>query len=502
MALSVNSNAIFLPPDDILDGLSSRYLFVGIDLAPNETLESGFCVVSRGRQILRTDKLYSDTDIMTALKSLGPLNQLVVCLNLPKNLALGSRFLQEEIKNHPLRLNRPFLKASQPVLPAPLQSAVSQSVNRFTPRALGLYNQLLAGGALPLFVLGYGAKLAYQLQVPFRSRSSQGSKALHGLIKERLGLEGIPTQLPASTVLEAMIGAYTAWLLFESTRNNQTLAWEKTRWQELEEQVKRRYEMAQLKAAHFVDVTLSEEEEAAEETEDTEETEEVEETESSATTAHPLDDEERTIPPAEALNQSSSSSQASSSERSRPPSRKALAPSAIPTLQLALRPLPFGFYLNDWEAWVIEPTGLYSPLPQRKKPAHTREALRLRRTYRRGGSAWHHKEPKKDTAKEALKEMRAQEKDRENDKASFKETEKEKPVLGRTKAFATKKPLPQTPPAFTPAVEPSFQSQPEVSLEASLEPHLEPRPEAKLEGRIQARPRVGRTSYRPSNRRG
>jgi hypothetical protein len=180
--------------------LDQRYSFVGIDLAPNNQLESGITVIDRDRTLLRMDKLYADDDILAYLKALGPANSLIIAIDMPKNLNIKGKFLQEEIKLHPLRLSLPHHQ--------------QHAEQRFGARGFRLWQHLWDMQALPFLFFSYGAKLQFDLTTPYRGRSPQGCRALQAAIKHHLELRNMPSNLAPSSVLDAMVGAYCAWLLW------------------------------------------------------------------------------------------------------------------------------------------------------------------------------------------------------------------------------------------------------------------------------------------------
>lgn len=180
--------------------LGTKWLFVGIDLAPNETLETGVAVVDRDRTMVRMDKIYSDDDILLFLENLGPSENLVVALDMPKSLSIPGRWRQEEIKMHPLRLTR---------------RETQETTNRYAQRAKTLCDAIQARGILVFLYFNLTAKMRYEIIIPYRTRTPQGCRALQALIKLRLKIGNIPSNLAPSSVLDAMIGAYAAWTLYK-----------------------------------------------------------------------------------------------------------------------------------------------------------------------------------------------------------------------------------------------------------------------------------------------
>ena len=113
-------------------------------------------------------------------------------------LGLPGRWRQQEVKMHPLRLQI---------------DEREEDTDRFSPRAWNFYEALTEDGFLVVNFFAHHAKMRYNLNIPYKTRTPQGCRALQALMKERLKLEGVPTNLAPSSVLDAMIGAYVAWSL-------------------------------------------------------------------------------------------------------------------------------------------------------------------------------------------------------------------------------------------------------------------------------------------------
>lgn len=183
--------------------LTNKWMFVGIDMAPIENLETGIAVLDRDRRILRMDKLNDDDELLLFLSNLAPPENLVVALDIPKSLSIPSKWRQQQIKMHPLRLNEPSPNGYRELVPT----------DRYAQRAKDFYDAVNQKGILVVSFFTAHAKLRYGLNIPFRHRSPQGCRAMQAMMKQRLGIKDVPTNLAPSSVLDAMIGAYTSWLL-------------------------------------------------------------------------------------------------------------------------------------------------------------------------------------------------------------------------------------------------------------------------------------------------
>lgn len=177
-------------------GLAHR--FASLDLAPNEQLETGFSVLDRDRNLVRMDKLYTDKEILAVVASIGPANGIILSIDMPKSLSIPGRWRQEEIKMHPLRLQRED----------------GQVTSRYEARGIRLYEALCEMGVQAFLYFNYWTCVNYNMQLPFRSRSSQGCRALQNAIEHHLGVKHMPNNLAPSSVLDSMVGAYASWSLW------------------------------------------------------------------------------------------------------------------------------------------------------------------------------------------------------------------------------------------------------------------------------------------------
>jgi hypothetical protein len=182
--------------------LADKWVFVGIDLAPNDMLETGMAAVDRTRQLLRMDKLNTDEQILIFLEGLGPPRNVVVALDVPKSLSIPGKWRQEEIKMFPLRLTK---------------QTSGEFTDRCSERAWKLYDAIKSRGFVVFLYFNHLAKTRYDLFIPFRTRTPRGCRALQATIRQTLELGNMPSNLAPSSVLDAMIGAYTAWTSYWGT---------------------------------------------------------------------------------------------------------------------------------------------------------------------------------------------------------------------------------------------------------------------------------------------
>lgn len=197
------------PDGDNRANLANKWFFVGIDMAPIDSLETGISVIDRGRHLMRMDKIDDDHSLLLFLNNLAPAENIVVLLDLPKSLSIPSKWRQQQIKMHPLHLQDKIPNGTQEVVPT----------DRFAQRAKDFYDAVEDQGILTLSFFSAHAKLRYGLNNPFRHRSPQGCRMLQAMLRQRLGIKDMPVNLVPSSVLDAMIAAYAAWLLCKGKEN-------------------------------------------------------------------------------------------------------------------------------------------------------------------------------------------------------------------------------------------------------------------------------------------
>ena len=173
--------------------------FIGIDLAPNDQLETGFSVLSRTKEIMRLDKLFRNQDILNGVLGLGEPQSMLVIIDLAKNLGYDSKFEQEQYKMHP-----------------GTNSSLDFEVgNRYGERAKILF-RLFKDYQIPVcLTVSNWTRLNYEFTNPFRSRSQSGAKVLQLALQEQLLITGLPKQMVPVSVLESLLVAYTAWAYWQ-----------------------------------------------------------------------------------------------------------------------------------------------------------------------------------------------------------------------------------------------------------------------------------------------
>ncbi len=199
-------------PADAISEKSEYHWFVGLDLAPNERLETGLALLDKDRTLFQADKIISDSQIISFIRGLAPKpnQQVLVAIDAPKSLSLETKWQQERVRLHAHQLKQPVIhsESEQPDV----------VMDRFSERMWFLADELTELGATVVITVDAIAKERYGLAIPFRGRSPQGCRALQHAIKKHLCLGKVPKNIVPSSVLDAMITAFTAWLCAHGNR--------------------------------------------------------------------------------------------------------------------------------------------------------------------------------------------------------------------------------------------------------------------------------------------
>ena len=196
MEMSELDNDPQLPDDPQVSRLS--LLYAGISLTPTDSFESGITVLDGRRQIVRMDKFLTDALPLQQLACLAQPEQMVVAVDLPKNISITGKFRFEKIRMHPFRTEAPD----------------GSEQSRYADRLDSFLNGLIALDIEPVLFSASQVRQAWQMQPPFRSRSSQYCKQLHSLLRLEMGVTPMGTQMPAASLLDALVASLVGWSIY------------------------------------------------------------------------------------------------------------------------------------------------------------------------------------------------------------------------------------------------------------------------------------------------
>ena len=188
--------------------MNNKSYFAGISLSSSPSSESGIAVIDANLNILRVDKIFNINDLQLIIKSIGPADSIIICIDLPRNTSLNEGKWRNEAKN---------------VVPLK-QSGIGFDKfswgERFSDRGSDLCQSINKSGIATYRYYCYFTKNILKLNPPFKSRSPVACKYLQMAIQNHLKIIGIPTNLLSLSGLDALIGAYTSWKIATGSENN------------------------------------------------------------------------------------------------------------------------------------------------------------------------------------------------------------------------------------------------------------------------------------------
>lgn len=192
--------------EDILTFKNKEY-FVGISLGSAATVESGIAILDKDLNLLRVDKAFNLSDLQLFIKTVAPIENVIICIDLPRNASMINGKWRLEAKNtNAFKLNN-------------LDLAKFNWAERFSDRGTELCNTLTSMNADFYRYYCYFTKNILMMNSPYKARTPAACKYLQLSIKDTLKVSGIPSNLIALSGLEAIIGAYTSWRISNSKEN-------------------------------------------------------------------------------------------------------------------------------------------------------------------------------------------------------------------------------------------------------------------------------------------
>ncbi len=196
--------------NNIQSDVTVKNCYVGISLGSSASAETGIAIIDSDFNLIRVDKVFNITDLTAYLNNLGPSDNMIVCVDLPKSMPVNSSKWKLEEKNvRPLKLNQ--------------NKDTSEMSNgwsdRFSERGNDFCKTLKDKGADVYRYYCYYTKNLLRLISPYKYRSSVECKFLQTSIQNKLKIKNIPNNLLPISGLDALIGAYTALRISKTDQN-------------------------------------------------------------------------------------------------------------------------------------------------------------------------------------------------------------------------------------------------------------------------------------------
>ena len=190
-----------------IENKESKLCFVGVSLGESGSVETGIAIIDRDRNLLRVDKSYNLSDLKTNLANIAPLESIVACIGMPRNMMmLNGKWRIESKQTQSFALGK-------------FESDKYSWTQRFSDRGSELCKTFREEGMEVFRYNCYYTKNTLQINPPYRSRTPAACKYLQMIIENKLNISGMPSNLIPLPAMNAIIGAYTAWKMATSEEN-------------------------------------------------------------------------------------------------------------------------------------------------------------------------------------------------------------------------------------------------------------------------------------------
>ncbi|MEW5818832.1 MAG: hypothetical protein AB1782_01460 [Cyanobacteriota bacterium] len=178
--------------------IENKQFFIGVALGDNPTVETGIAVLNRNLQLIRVDKVLTNSEVISFINNFsGTVDSLVTLSLAPNTIQLSSKWREDEKNIHAFKL---------------YDSAEDMYwTDRYSERGKDIYEALNGAGITTFRYNIYIAKMTLNLIPPFKTRSQPGCKYLQTVIRDYLSVDNLPNNLIPIASLDALVGAYTGW---------------------------------------------------------------------------------------------------------------------------------------------------------------------------------------------------------------------------------------------------------------------------------------------------
>lgn len=184
---------------EVIQIKGKKFFYVGLSISHAATEETGIAVIDNDLNILRLDKVYRLNDINFFLENLCGKNGAVIAADIPYNqMFLIGKWRQESKHYQPITI-RTHYKSDQ------------QWSKRQSTRGSDLCKKLNSQG---YDVIRYNfaySKQAMGIASPLQENTPMACKYLQDMLKEKIGLKNITSNMMPLSSLKALVGAYIAW---------------------------------------------------------------------------------------------------------------------------------------------------------------------------------------------------------------------------------------------------------------------------------------------------
>lgn len=183
-----------------------KFCFIGLSIGSAGSVESGVAVLDRNLNLIKTDKVYNLSEIKLLISNMASAENTILCVDLPKNIMMLTGKWRIESKQTQVFKMKNIEDNNKKAL----------WKKRFSDRGSELCHHFRDTGMEVYRFNSAFSKTMLKLNPPYKSKSPAACKFLQNIIEEKLNIINIPSNLLPLPSLHAIIGAYTAWKVFDS----------------------------------------------------------------------------------------------------------------------------------------------------------------------------------------------------------------------------------------------------------------------------------------------
>jgi hypothetical protein len=178
---------------------SKKFYYIGLSISHAATEETGIAVLDNDLNLLRLDKIYRLNDIKFFLENFCGKNGAVIAADIPLNQMFLIGKWRQEAKHYKSMTIGTSYKSDQ------------QWSKRQSTRGSELCTQLHEEGYKVIRYNFLYSKQVMGLVTPLQENTPMACKYLQDMLKEKLAIKNIPTNMMPLSSLKAVVGAYIAW---------------------------------------------------------------------------------------------------------------------------------------------------------------------------------------------------------------------------------------------------------------------------------------------------
>ncbi|MDD3594120.1 MAG: hypothetical protein PHX18_05785 [Candidatus Gastranaerophilales bacterium] len=180
--------------------------FIGISIGKGASDDSGIAVIDSKDELIRIDKAYSIDELKLIIDNLSGKSNSIICIDMPEYYEMLNGKWRIESKHYKCFNLEP-------------DDNLSDWKYRYSDRGTGLYKDLLDKNYRVYRYDSDYTKTILNIHSYMKDRSPAGCKFLQLNIKEKLGIKNLPSNMMPISVLDAILGAYTAKIIASGTKD-------------------------------------------------------------------------------------------------------------------------------------------------------------------------------------------------------------------------------------------------------------------------------------------